>query len=54
MRRVRLLPMAKDYYRMLLYKTGGALRWVPGVHNDDQGAMKAEAPARLEPPTNPG
>ena len=39
---------------MLLYNTGGGLRCVRDVHNEDQGAMKAEGQAKLEPPTNPG
>ena len=41
-------------YRMLLYNTGGGLRWISGVPYGDQGAMKAEGQARLEPPRNPG
>ena len=44
------LRMAKDYYRMLLYNTGGGLRWVRGVLKVDYGAMKVEGKARLEPP----
>ena len=39
---------------MLLYNNGGGLRWVRDVHKEDQGAMKAEGQARLEPPKNPG
>ena len=39
---------------MLLYSTKGDLRWVHDVHNQDQGAMKAEGQARLEPPRNLG
>ena len=38
---------------MLLYNTGGGLRWVHGVHKEAQGAMKGEGQARLEPPRNP-
>ena len=53
MRRVRL-QTAKDCYGMLLYSTGGGLRLVRDVHNEDQGAMKAEGQARLEPPRNTG
>ena len=41
-------------YWMLLYHTRGDLRWVGGVQYEDQGAMKAEGQARLEPPRNPG
>ena len=41
-------------YRMLLYHTRGGLRWVTGVQYGDQGAMKAEGQARLEPLRNPG
>ena len=48
------LRKAKDYYRMLLYSTRRGLRWVHDVHNEDQGAMKAEGQARLEPPRSPG
>ena len=36
---------------MLLYSIGGGLRSVPGVHNEHQGAMKAEGQAR--PVLNP-
>ena len=39
---------------MLLYHTRGGLRWVGGVQYGDQGAMKAEGQARLEPPRNLG
>ena len=39
---------------MLLYNTGGGLRCVREVHKGDQGAMKVEGQARLEPPRNPG
>ena len=38
---------------MLLYHTRGALRWVGSVQYGNQGAMKAEGQARLEPPRNP-
>ena len=38
---------------MLLYNTGGGLRWVCDVHKEDEGAMNAEGQARLEPPKNP-
>ena len=48
------LRKAKGYYRMLLYSIGGGQRWVRDVHCEDQGAMKAEGRARLEPPRNPG
>ena len=47
------MRMAKEYFRVLLYITRGGLRWVRSVHEEDQGAMKAEGQARLEPPTNP-
>ena len=53
--------MAMGYYRMLIYSarapTGGSLRWSRGtcvVSNEDQGAMKVEGQARLEPPRDPG
>ena len=39
---------------MFVYNTGGGLRWVRDVLKGDQGAMKAEGQARLEPPRNPG
>ena len=42
------LRRAQGCYRMLLYSTVG------GVHYGDQGAMKADGEARLEPPRNPG
>ena len=35
-----------EYYRMLVCHTGGILRWVRGVHTEDQGAMKAESRMR--------
>ena len=39
---------------MLVYSTGGGLRWVRDVHDEDHKAMKAEGHARLEPPGNSG
>ena len=48
------LRRAQGCYRMLVYITGGGLRWIRGVQYGDQGAMKAEGQARLEPPRNPG
>ena len=39
---------------MLLYSTGGGLRWISDIHNGEQGAMKPEGQARLEHPRNPG
>ena len=52
--------MAVLYYRMLIYNTvapsGGSLRWSRStcvINNEDNGAMKAEGQARLEPPKNP-
>ena len=38
---------------MHLYNTRGGLRWVRDVRKEDQGAMKAQGQARLEPPRNP-
>ena len=48
------LRRAKGYYRVLLYSTRGGQRRVRDVHYEDQGALKAEGQARLEPPRNPG